>query len=357
MKSSTLHKSIVIIIVVLLSIVPCVLLADETDTGTFSIVAYDPEAGEWGVAVASKVLAVGYIVPWAKANVGAIATQALSNVSYGVEGLELLGEGLTAEEVLQKLIEDDSDSEERQVGIVDGEGNSVAFTGDDTLEWSGHITGENYAIQGNILTGEDVLAEMERAYLETEGPLARRLIEALKAGEMAGGDSRGKQSSAILVVKEKGGYQSAFDRLVDIRVDDDEDPITELERIYELWEYRFVLERYLDSEWEVDKEYALSIIERVLEEVVEDADTHNNIAWALATRKLHPEKAIEIALKAHQLSPDDPNIMDTVAESYYADGEYEKAIEWEKRALELDPENDFFKEQLEKFKDAIDQSY
>jgi uncharacterized Ntn-hydrolase superfamily protein len=349
MKSLFFKIYTLILIVFLILIIPCVLLADDTDNGTFSIVAYDPETGEWGIAVASKVLAVGYIVPWAKANVGAIATQALSNVSYGVEGLELLGEGLTAEEVLQKLIESDPDSENRQIGIVDGEGNTTAFTGENTLEWSGHIIGENYAIQGNILTGENVLAGMERVYLETGGPLARRLIEALKAGEMAGGDSRGKQSSAILVVKEGGGYQGAFDRLVDIRVDDDEDPITELERIYELWEYRFVLERYLDSEWEADKEYALSIIERVLEGKVEDADTHNNIAWALATRKLYPEKAIEIALKAHQLSPDDPNIMDTVAESYYAYEDYEKAIEWEKRALELDPENAFFKEQLDKF--------
>ncbi len=162
------------------------------DAGTFSIVAYDADAGEWGVAVASKVLAVGYIVPWAKAGVGAVATQSYANLDYGVEGLELLAQGLSAQEVLERLREKDAEAGRRQVAIVDAAGNVAVFTGEDTLAWSGHVAGDGYSVQGNILVGEEVLTEMERAYVSAEGPLARRLLAALKAGDAAGGDKRGK---------------------------------------------------------------------------------------------------------------------------------------------------------------------
>jgi uncharacterized Ntn-hydrolase superfamily protein len=322
-------------------------------TATFSIVAYDPETGEWGVGVASRVLAVGYIVPWARAGVGAVATQAMVDVSLGPDGLALLENGYSAEDALAELLANDEGREERQLGIVDGSGNAAAFTGAKTLAWSGHIIGDHYTIQGNILAGEEVPAEMERAYTETDGPLARRLVAALKAGDAAGGDSRGKESAALLVVREGGGYQGVGDRLVDIRVDDHVEPVSELARIYDMWEVHFVLPVYLDSDGAKESELVYGIVDRAIAVGSDDAELHNAMAWELATRKLYPEKTVEIALTATGLAPDDPNIMDTVAEAYYAAGEYRKAVEWEKKALAVEPNNAFFNEQLAKFEGAL----
>ena len=321
-------------------------------TATFSIVAYDADAGEWGVAVASRVLAVGYIVPWAKAGVGAVATQSYANLDYGVEGLELLEQGLSAQEVLERLREKDAEAGRRQVAIVDAAGNVAVFTGEDTFAWSGHVAGDGYSVQGNILVGEEVLTEMERAYVSAEGPLARRLLAALKAGDAAGGDKRGKESAALLVVREGGGYQGKTDRMVDVRVDDHVEPVAELERIYELWERRFLVDRYLELGGEKEAAYALAIMDRVSAEGAADAATLNDFAWALATRKLYPARALELAHMAYELTPDDANVMDTVAEAYYAAGDYADAVEWEKKALGADAANKFFEEQLKKFEEA-----
>lgn len=203
---------------------------------TFSIVGYDPEKGDLGVAVASKFVAVGAIVPWAKANVGAIATQAWANVSYGPRGLELLAKGLTAEEVLEKLLENDEMREHRQVGIVDKFGNAAAFTGKECFPWAGHIVGEHFTAQGNILAGEEVVEKMAKAFETTKGELVDKLLAALKAGDDAGGDRRGKQSAAIIVVREKGGYGGYTDRYVDLRVDDHKEPVRELIRIFKIWD-------------------------------------------------------------------------------------------------------------------------
>lgn len=202
--------------------------------GTFSIVAYDPETQELGVAVHSRVVAVGSIVPFAKAGVGAIATQSLANVSYGPRGLELLEEGLSPEEVLAQLLEEDDDREVRQVGIIAADGSTAQFTGSDCLEWAGHRSGENYCVQGNILAGEEVIDAMAEAFENTEGELADRLLAALDAGDAAGGDIRGKQAAAMLVVREGWGYEQLNDRYRDIRVDDHPDPIVELRRVYEV---------------------------------------------------------------------------------------------------------------------------
>jgi uncharacterized Ntn-hydrolase superfamily protein len=326
---------------------------DVIKTSTFSIVAYDPETHEWGVAVASRVLAVGYIVPWAKADVGAIATQALANMDYGLLGLDFLEKNYSAKDALTALLAIDKDREERQVAIVDCDGNVAAFTGKKTLAWSGNKGGEHYSVQGNILVGEQVLDEMVKAYEGTQGPLARRMLEAIKTGDAAGGDKRGRQSAAMLVVKERGGYQGRFDRLVDIRVDDAVEPVKELERIYNLWEPNFMVAVYLDAAGAREKEYALGMMERMLaNEKDANAEVYNAFAWELAIRKLYPEKAVEIALKASQLDPADPNIMDTVAEAYYAAGDYQKAVDWEKEALKKEPSSEIFQQQLEKFKKA-----
>jgi uncharacterized Ntn-hydrolase superfamily protein len=201
---------------------------------TFSIVAYDPERQEWGIAVASKFLAVGSVVPWAKAGVGAIATQSHANTSYGPKGLELLGEGKSAEEVIKLLTEEDPGKDVRQVGIVDSKGNTATYSGSKCTAWAGGKTGKNYACQGNILAGEAVVDDMAKAFEDSKGPLAWRLLAALEAAEKAGGDKRGKQSAAILVVRDKAGYSGFNDRMIDFRVDDHANPVQELARILAL---------------------------------------------------------------------------------------------------------------------------
>jgi uncharacterized Ntn-hydrolase superfamily protein len=206
----------------------------ERPVSTFSIVAYDPDRQEWGVAVASKFLAVGAVVPWAKAGFGAIATQSHANTSYGPKGLDLLSQGKSAKEVIKLLTEEDPDKDVRQVGIIDGKGKAATFTGSKCTAWAGGKTGEHYACQGNILTGEAVVNDMAKAFEEAKGPLAWRLLAALEVAEKAGGDKRGKQSAAILVVRDKAGYGGFNDRMVDFRVDDHANPVEELARILAL---------------------------------------------------------------------------------------------------------------------------
>lgn len=202
---------------------------------TFSIVGYDPKTEELGIAVQSKFLAVGAVVPWAKADVGAIATQALANLDYGEDGLKLLEEGLSPEEVIKKLRAEDENDQSRQVGIVDVKGNSASFTGDECYDWAGGITGENFSCQGNILIGEDTVKNMAETFENTEGELAERLVAALKAGQKAGGDKRGRQSAALLVVKENGSYGGYNDRYIDLRVDDHKTPIKKLEDLLDIF--------------------------------------------------------------------------------------------------------------------------
>ena len=201
---------------------------------TFSIVAFDSETDSLAVAVQSKFLAVGALVPHARAGVGAVATQALANVTYGTRGLELMAQGTTADETIEFLTEEDEQKTQRQVGIVDAGGRAAAFTGDDCHDWAGSLTGEHYAIQGNILAGQEVVEAMAGAYEASDDDIAGRLLAALEAGQEAGGDPRGKQSAALLVVREGGGYGGGNDRLVDLRVDDHPEPIRELARIRDL---------------------------------------------------------------------------------------------------------------------------
>jgi uncharacterized Ntn-hydrolase superfamily protein len=206
---------------------------------TFSIVGYDPKAKEWGIAVQSKFLGVGAVVPFAKANVGAVATQSMANTAFGPDGLELMAKGYSADEALEALLKEDLDREMRQVGLVDQSGRAATFTGKECYEWAGGITGPNYAAQGNILVGEDTVQAMGKTFEQTTGSLANRLLSALDAGQQAGGDRRGKQSAALLIVREKGGYGGYNDRAIDLRVDDHPEPIQELKRIYELQQLYF----------------------------------------------------------------------------------------------------------------------
>ncbi len=208
---------------------------------TFSIVACDLETNEIGVAVQSKFLSVGAFVPWADSAAGAVATQSFCNTSFGPRGLALLKEGQSPEEVLQSLLADDPDRELRQVGIVDVRGRSATFTGRECFDWAGGIAEPGIACQGNILAGPGVVEAMVRTFKSTDAPLPERLVAALAAGQAAGGDKRGMQSAALLVVKPSGGYGGYNDRYVDIRVDDHPNPIDELSRVLKL--HRLYFER------------------------------------------------------------------------------------------------------------------
>ena len=206
---------------------------------TYSIAACDLDAGQWGVATQSKFLAVGSVVPWAEPRVGAIATQAYANPRYGSEGLGLLREGLSAEEVVQRLTAADEGRDQRQLGVVDREGRSASFTGAECVEWAGGRTGPCYAAQGNILVSAATVDAIAETFESSKGTLAERLLDCLDSAQAAGGDRRGQQSAALLVVEQDGGYAKLSDTIVELRVEDHELPLTELRRLYRLHEALF----------------------------------------------------------------------------------------------------------------------
>lgn len=201
---------------------------------TYSVVAYDPATKSWGVAVASKWLAVGSLCAYARAGAGAIATQAFTNVSFGPRGLDLLESGMSSEDVIGTLLKDDSERESRQLGVVDKTGHAATYTGKKCLQWAGGFAENGIAVQGNTLTGENVVRALHENANVVGDTFAKQLHSALVAGEMAGGDSRGKQSSALLIVKAGSGLDGKSDRVVDLRVDDHQTPVQELGRLLEL---------------------------------------------------------------------------------------------------------------------------
>ncbi|MGB8657923.1 MAG: DUF1028 domain-containing protein [Candidatus Zixiibacteriota bacterium] len=269
---------------------------------TFSIVARDSVTGELGVAVASRFFAVGSVVPWAKADVGAVATQSFANTTFGRRGLELLEKGVTPEEAVKILIRNDDDPLRRQLGIVSADGKSVTYTGEKCLPWAGGRNGPNYAIQGNILTSEEVVTSMEKTFLETKGTLADRLYAALLAGDAKGGDSRGKQSAAMLVVKKNAGYGGYDDRAIDIRVDDNPEPFKELGRL--------LLFAQTNYSW--------------------------NEAWTLFTQKKYQE-ALPLMEHAANLSPNNAEVLYDLACLRLGAGKENEALEALQKALTLNP--------------------
>ena len=220
------------------STLPKAEMVAEPEVHTFSIVARDPATGELGVAVESKYFSVGSVVPWARAGVGAVATQSLAKTTYGSEGLRLMAQGKSPREALDALVADDPERARRQVGMIDASGRTAAFTGAECVAWAGHREGENFSVQGNLLAGEEVLTGMVEAFehaRKIEGSeLAEWLVAALQAGQAAGGDRRGEQSAALLVVRERGGLGGDSDRSIDLRVEDHAKPIAELARLLKL---------------------------------------------------------------------------------------------------------------------------
>ena len=229
---------------------------------TYSIAACDLEAGQWGVETQSKFLGVGSVVPWAEPGVGAIATQAYANPRYGPEGLALLREGLSAGEVVKRLTAADDGRDHRQVGVVDRQGHGASFTGDECMDWAGGRTGDCYAAQGNILVSAETVDAIAETFEQAQGTLAERLLDCLDAAQAAGGDRRGQQSAALLVVERDGGYAGLSNEVVDLRVDEHERPLEELRRIYFM--HQAIFGKTPADEWlDVDEELAAELRDRL----------------------------------------------------------------------------------------------
>lgn len=279
--------------------IPC--SAEPPGIATFSIVAADPAAGEAGVAVASRFFSVGSVVPWGTGGVGAVATQASANTSFGPRGLELLARGASPKEIAGILLRKD-DSQSRQFGIVAADGSSVTYTGSGCTKWAGGRSGPNYAVQGNILAGEQVVVAMEKAFLETKGTLADRMYAALLAGDANGGDSRGKQSAALMVWKAGAGYGGNDDRAIDIRVDDHPEPFKELGRLLNYAQMNYA--------W--------------------------NAAWTLFMDRKYAE-ALPHVERAAQLAPENPELLYDLALIRGAAGKKSEALDALEKALRLNP--------------------
>jgi uncharacterized Ntn-hydrolase superfamily protein len=237
-------------------------LADPV-VATYSIAACDLDSRQWGVATQSKFLGVGSVVPWAEPGVGAIATQAYANPRYGPEGLALLREGLSAGEVVERLTAADDGRDHRQLGVVDAEGRGASFTGDECMDWAGGRTGDCYAAQGNILVSAETVDAIAETFERAQGTLAERLLDCLDAAQAAGGDRRGQQSAALLVVERDGGYAGLSNEVVDLRVDEHERPLEELRRIYVM--HQAIFGKTPAEEWlDVDEELAAELSDRLV---------------------------------------------------------------------------------------------
>ena len=331
---------------------------------TFSIVAVDTLQNEWGVAVASRFLAVGSIVPWARAGVGAIATQASANTAFGPHGLALLERGYSANQALGRLMETDPGIEERQIGLVDAKGRVAVHTGERCEEWAGSFKGPGFAILGNYLAGSEVGDQMAKAFEETEGSLTERMLASLRAGQRAGGDQRGRQSAAILVVKAGGGYRGGSDRLVDLRVEDHPKPIEELARLYRIHAaiYLPLVHIRLGDEAlsggrreKAGREYS-RVIHLYRQAIARDPKSHrlkNALAWFYVRHRVNLDEAFRLIDAAKKLAPRSWEVIDTLAEIHFARGNLTMARDLADKALQLDPQNDYLKSQIRRFMSAL----
>jgi len=336
----------------------------SADRGTFSIVAYDSVTQELGVAVQSKYFSVGTDVPWAEAGVGAVATQARVDPSFGPKALALLRTGMGAPDVMRALAATDSAWEARQVGIVDAHGVAASWTGKKCLDWAGSEIGVDFACQGNILAGPAVVAGMAKAYRETEGEVAERLLAALDAAQAAGGDKRGMQSAALLVVRPSATHPQFVQRYVDLRVEDHKTPIKELRRLLEIQEgfhgadNHFLYADQYDAAGRPElaareRERVAEIVRRALARNEGDASMLNGLAWACATHDLFLADALKAADRAAALEPRNVDVLDTLAEVHFRLGNATKAIEVESRASTVDPKSQYLMDQIARFRKGV----
>jgi uncharacterized Ntn-hydrolase superfamily protein len=330
----------------------------QPNLNTFSIVGFDPVTAEIGLAVASRAFDAGYYCTFLRSGVGGVATQSFVNPHLGPAILDSLDRGQPPSEALKAALGGDDLSPRRQVGVVDGQGRTAAFTGNENGEWAGHRTAPNVSVQGNLLAGPAVVEAMLAVFLGAEGPLADRLMLALEAGEAAGGDKRGKQSAALTIVRERGGFDGAHDRLVELKITDHADPIPELRRLFNMWKYHVVTPAYarLAGEEPAQAERLHEHLGRYLAEAMaahyDDAQIYNGLAWFLAEKKLFPQQALKAAQRAVELAPDDASILDTLAEAHFAAGDLVTARKTAEQALQLDPNSAYLKGQLARFQGA-----
>jgi uncharacterized Ntn-hydrolase superfamily protein len=373
-----------------------VLLIPAACSATFSIAAYDAEAEEWGIAVASREVAVGAFVPWVEAGAGAVATQALISPSFGIDGLAMMREGRTAEETLAALLESDADeAEQRQVALIDARGGVAVFSGERIGSVSGSRKGVHYSIQGNTLASEDVLSEMEAAFLDTDGPLALRLLAAITAGDSAGGDRRGRQSAALRVARANSGIRGQTDRLVDLRIDNHPNAPEELVEAFMHWAHQILVFNYLESDDESDLVKGELLVDWIVDyerakETPEPSNIHRMARYMLLSG-LEPERALELRREHFDAAwQDDPmalnkfawfcfqyglnleeaellarrgvdasdgadraNVLDTLAEVVNARGRAKEAIELIEEAIRLAPETEYFRDQKRKFEESL----
>jgi uncharacterized Ntn-hydrolase superfamily protein len=335
------------------------LTADEPH-GTFSIVAFDPATGELGVAVQSRAFSVGGGVPWAEAGVGAIATQSATNESFGPRGLAMLRTGFSATQVRDLLVSSDDGRDNRQLGVVDATGGSAAWTGSQCGSWAGDTTSFALSAQGNLLAGREVVHDMVRAFTAHDGELSERLLAALHAAQAAGGDKRGQQSAAMLVVRPSDHYPEYRTRYVDLRVEDHETPIEELDRVFRIHQAGDLLRAHIryaahyDSTGrEDDAARERKRIGQTLKSFLADKDAAasglNALAWFCATADIYLEESLEAAKRAVDIEPDNASILDTLAEVYFRLGKKREALRIIDRALTLDPDDPYLKSQRERF--------
>jgi uncharacterized Ntn-hydrolase superfamily protein len=335
----------------------------DPGAGTFSIVAYDSATGELGVAVQSRAFSVGSRVAWARAGVGAIATQSFTNASYGPRGLQLLAGGSSPSAVLDSLLSLDLERERRQVGIVSARGLAANFTGKECMEWAGGTVGVGFAAQGNILAGEAVVRQMALAFRNLDGELSERLVAALEAAQSAGGDKRGQQSAVLLVVRPSEEYPEYRERYVSLRVEDHPSPIAELKRLYRIHEASGLAEAhvryaaaYRRAGRTADAEREMSRLGETLRRALADpataAGTLNELAWYACTGDVHLDEALRAAARAAEREPNSTEILDTVAECHYRRGQYQEALAAIRRALVVTPKDEYLKSQEKKFEEA-----
>ena len=269
---------------------------------TFSIVAFDPKTRNLGVAVQSRYFSVGTAVPWAQAQVGAVATQSFVNISYGPRGLKLLKKGLTVNEVIEKLTSKDKSRDYRQLGIIDGKGNPAAYTGTKCLKWAGSKTGKNYTAQGNILANEQVVQNMGKKFETTKSDLADRLVAALEGGQEAGGDARGRQSAALLVVGERKSKAGYGDHLIDLRVEDHPEPIAELKRLLRLHRVYSLIDEAEEIFTQGNHKKAIATIKKAIELNPNSDDAHVDLGMTYM-KMGKTQEAIKAFNKATSLNP------------------------------------------------------
>lgn len=352
-----------LLILAVILFLPCVHLDAQNGGATFSIIAWDPETGDLGIAVESRMLAVGSVVPYAKAGLGVVAAQGTPDASFGLRAMDLLLGVRNAQEVVEEIIRYDSLPQRRQLALVDSRGNAYAFTGTMCQPWSGHLIGRGYAVQGHGIAGEHILKAMSRTFEITGGDLAVRLLKALDAAGITGAMARGRSSAALLVVRDKGGYMGTSDRFVDLRIDDDTSAVLALRRLYDRWEQTYLADARMRTIDEFNRRKNYSGAQEEIRRVVaalnteirnkpDDPEVLNRVAWTLATNEIDRDRALEYAKRAAKLSPGNLRYLSTLAECHYRLGHFDEAIAIGSELVAKDPANDDFWKQLQKFREA-----